>query len=192
MMRTLIVYGTRYGATASTTAEIAKVLRAGGMEVTIANAKEGKVKEVTRFDLIIVGSGMMIDKWTREAEAFLRRFQKDLANKRVALFVSSGAQALIEHDGNKELMGRSRTKYLDEKASEYGLHPIATGLFGGVWDFNRLPWWAKALPAAKQLMAENRRKLEAAGYKEAEPGVYDTRDWNVVRSWAGGLSKNSV
>ncbi len=192
MMRTLIVYGTRYGATASTAAEIAKVLRAGRMEVTVANAKEGKVKEVAAFDLIIVGSGMRIDKWTSEAEAFLKRFQKDLANKRVAMFVSSGAQALIEHDGNKELIGRGRTKYLEEKATEYGLHPISTGLFGGVWDFNRLPWWAKALPAAKQLMTENRRKLEAAGYKESEPGVYDTRDWDAIRSWAGGLSKTSA
>jgi menaquinone-dependent protoporphyrinogen IX oxidase len=184
MKRALVVYGTRHGATASTAAEIARVLRATGIEVTVANAKEDKVKEVAAFDLVIVGSGIQIDKWTGEGEAFLKRFHTDLANKTMALFVSSGAQAMIEYEGKKELLGRGRTKYLEEKAAQFGLHPIAMGLFGGVWDFNRMPWWAKALPAAKQLMAENRRKLEAAGYKESEPGVYDTRDWNAIRSWA--------
>ncbi|MDY6834313.1 MAG: hypothetical protein SVY53_05870 [Chloroflexota bacterium] len=32
-------------------------------------------------------------------------------------------------------------------------------------------------------MAAIKPKLEDAGYKEAKPGVYDTRDWNAIRSW---------
>jgi hypothetical protein len=32
--------------------------------------------------------------------------------------------------------------------------------------------------------ADLMQKLEAAGIKEAQPGVYDTRDLNAIRSWA--------
>jgi menaquinone-dependent protoporphyrinogen oxidase len=57
-MRTLIVYGTRYGATASTADEIAKVLGEEGFDVKVVNAKEEKVKDISPCDLIVVGSGM--------------------------------------------------------------------------------------------------------------------------------------
>jgi len=180
--KALIVYGTRYGATASTSEEIAGTMRKEGIEVRVVNAKEEKVKDIGEYELIIVGSGMQIDRWTGEAEDFLKKFQKELAKKKVALFVSSGAQALIEHEGKPEKIGRGKKKYLDEKAAKYNLQPVALGLFGGVFDFNRWPWWAgKAKPMAKQ-------QLDAAGFKETQPGIYDTRDWSVIRSWAKELA----
>ena len=40
MTKALIVYGTRYGATAGTSEEIANVLRQEGLEVRVVNAKE--------------------------------------------------------------------------------------------------------------------------------------------------------
>jgi menaquinone-dependent protoporphyrinogen IX oxidase len=43
-MKTLIVYGTRYGATTGTSEEIAKVLQAEGFEVKVVNTKEKKSK----------------------------------------------------------------------------------------------------------------------------------------------------
>jgi len=182
MIRALIVYGTRYGATASTSGEIAEVLRKEGFEVRVVNAKEEKVRDISEFELVVVGSGMQIYRWTGEAEGFLKRFHDELAKRKVALFVSSGAQALIEHEGKPEEIGKARRKYLEEKAAKYDLHPIALGLFGGVYDFNKWPWWAgKAKPMAK-------RQLEAAGFKETKPEVYDTRDWNAIRNWAKELA----
>ena len=44
-MKTLVVYGTRYGATAGTSEEIAKVLREEGFNVWVVNAKEEKVDD---------------------------------------------------------------------------------------------------------------------------------------------------
>jgi menaquinone-dependent protoporphyrinogen oxidase len=182
MTKALIVYGTRYGATASTSEEIAEVLRKDGFDVRVVNAKGEKVRDISEYELVIVGSGMQIDRWTGEAEDFLKKFQKELAKKKVALFVSSGAQALIEHEGKPEKIGRGKKKYLEEKAAKYNLQPVALGLFGGVYDFNRWPWWAgKAKPMAKQ-------QLDAAGFKETKPGIYDTRDWNTIRSWAKELA----
>jgi menaquinone-dependent protoporphyrinogen IX oxidase len=181
MNKTLIVYGTRYGATASTSEEIAATLRKEGIEVRVVNAKEEKVKDIAEYDLVIVGSGIQIYRWTGEPEDFLKKFQKELAAKKVALFVSSGAQAIVEHEGKPEEIVRGKNRYLQEKAAKYNLKPVALGLFGGVYDFSRWPWWAgKAKPMAKQ-------QLEAAGFKEAN-GIYDTRDWNAIRNWAKELA----
>jgi menaquinone-dependent protoporphyrinogen oxidase len=61
-MNTLLVYGTRYGATASTSEEIATVLRSEGLQVKIVNLKNEKVKDISPYDLIIVCSGMQMGK----------------------------------------------------------------------------------------------------------------------------------
>jgi menaquinone-dependent protoporphyrinogen IX oxidase len=195
--KALIVYGTRFGATVSTSKEIAKVLRNEGLEVRLVNAKKEKIKDISGDDLIIVGSGMMIHRWTKEPEKFLMKYQKELAKKKIALFVSSGAQVLIEHDkkfedfqfGGKtttitgdEAIGMTRKKYLEEKAAKYNLQPVAMAVFGGVYDYHHMPWWSgKAMEAAKP-------QLEAVGIKEVKPGVYDTRDWDAIRNWAKQLA----
>jgi menaquinone-dependent protoporphyrinogen IX oxidase len=183
MTKALIVYGTRYGATAGTSEEIARILQEEGFNVRVVNAKEDKVRDITEYELVVVGSGMQIDRWTGEAKDFLKKFQKELAKKKVALFVSSGAQAIIEHEGKPEEIGRARRKYLEEKAAKYNLQPVALGLFGGVWDYNKMPWWSR------KAMVTYKQKIEAAGFKEIKPGFYDTRDWNAIRNWAKELAQ---
>jgi menaquinone-dependent protoporphyrinogen oxidase len=199
--KVLIVYGTRFGATAGTAEEMAGVLRGEGAEVKIVNAKKEKVRDISEYDLIIVGSGMMMDRWTGEPEKFLQKFHQELAGKKLALFVSSGSQALIEHEGKieefhfggkttvllgDEATGRARKKYLVEKAEKYGLHPVALGLFGGIWDYNHAPWYAaKAMQISRPKMAE-------AGFKETQPGVYDSRDWTAIRNWARDLAAEAL
>jgi menaquinone-dependent protoporphyrinogen oxidase len=91
MTKALIVYGTRYGETASTSEEIANVIRKEGIEVRVVNAKEEKVNDIAEYDLVIVGSGIQINKWTGKPEKFLKKFQKELAKKKVALFVCCGS-----------------------------------------------------------------------------------------------------
>jgi len=131
--KALIVYGTRYGATQSTSEEIAKVLREEKLEVKVVNAKKEKVKDISPYDLIIVGSGMQMGKWTGEPENFLKQFQKELPNKKVAIFVSSAAQALIEHEKKTEEIESNRKQYLEEKAAKYNLQPISMVILGGVF-----------------------------------------------------------
>ena len=49
--KALIVYGTRYGATQSTSEEIAKVLQGEGLEVNVVNAKKERVRDISPYDL---------------------------------------------------------------------------------------------------------------------------------------------
>jgi len=179
-MKSLIVYGTRYGATAGTSEEIARVLRDEGFDVRVVNAKEEKVDDISEYELIIVGRGMKIDRWTKEPEKFLKKFRKELVKKKVAIFVSSGVQAIYEHEGKTDSMERAWRKYLEEKAEKYSLNPIAMAIFGGVLNFNKMSWMTR------KTVGQLWRKFEEAGF-EKKDGIYDTRDWEALRNWTKEL-----
>ena len=182
--KALIVYGTRYGATEMTSEEIANVLRQEGLDVKVVNLKTDKVKDIAEYELVIVGSGIQINRWTKEPEKFLKKFQKELAKKKVALFVCCGSTEPLDDKTDKaESIEKARTKYLEEKAAKYNLQPIALGLFGGVYNYNRVPWlFGKFMQAIKP-------RLEEAGVPQTEPGLYDTRDLNAIHSWAKELAQ---
>jgi flavodoxin len=193
--KALIVYGSRFGATAGTAEEIAGTLRNKGIDVRIANAKKETIDDISGYELIVLGSGMMWDRWTGETEKFLERFQKELGEKKVALFVSSGIQPLIEKEGRlpfgnprgkagapdpAEIIGRARKVYLEEKAAKYNLQPVSLGLFGGLLG-NNAPWWSR------KLFSSLGTRLKEAGFNELKPGTYDTRDLNAIRKWTEEL-----
>jgi len=182
-MKTLIAYGTRYGATASTAEEISRVLQEQGHDVDVVDVKRGKVKSISEYELVIIGSGMRMFKWVGEAEKFIKKFQNDLREKKTAIFVSSGAQALHKYDGDTGAMDSARTKYLVEKAEKYSLQPIMMTILGGVWDYNKMGF------PFKQTMIPFQMKLREAGVEEIAPGVFDTRDWDEIRNWAKELAQ---
>lgn len=62
----LIVYGTRFGATANTSEEIAKIFRQQVLETDVADAKKQKIKEIDSYSLVVVGSGIQVNRWTGE------------------------------------------------------------------------------------------------------------------------------
>ena len=180
--KVLIAYGTRYGATTGTAEEIAKVLREEGFEVKVVNLKKEKVKDISEYDLVIIGSGMKMDMWTSKTKSFLKKFSSELNKKKVAIFVSSGARALMEYKGENEEISRITKKYLEDKASKHYLNPIAMTMFGGIWDYNQM-----GKIYSKFLDSEIDNYIPA-GFKEIEPGVYDSRNWDEIRKWAKDLA----
>ncbi|MHA1906119.1 MAG: flavodoxin domain-containing protein [Candidatus Thorarchaeota archaeon] len=181
-MKTLIVYGTRYGATTGNAEEIGRVLEEEGFDVRVANAKKEKIKNISEYDLVIVGSGMRMFRWVKEPEKFLKKFQKELKQKKLAIFISSGAQAVFKHDGDTVAMEGAKKKYLIEKAEQYALEPVSMAIFGGIWDYNNMGF------AFKKTMGPFQMKLREAGIEETSPGVFDTRDWDEIRNWAKELA----
>ena len=181
-MNALIVFGTRYGATASTSEEIARVLREEGFDVRVVNAKKEKLNDISGYELIIVGSGMKINRWTKEPEQFLNKFKNELSTKKVAIFVSSSIQTILEHEENTEAIEKAQRTYLEEKADKYSLTPIAMTIFGGVLNFNEMGWMAR------KTVGQLWRKYEEIGI-EKKDGIYDTRDWDVIRNWTQELAR---
>ena len=181
MVNAIIIYGTRLGTTASTSEEIAKVLHEEGLEVRVVDAKKEKVKDVAGYDLVVVGSGIAMGKWTGEPEDCLKRFQKELAGKKVALFVSCGS-ASPSPTAKPEAVAMAKKNYLDDKAAQYNLRPVALGFFGAAYDYNNMPWWAS------MFMNAAKKDLVASGAQETKPGLYDSRDWDAIRAWAKELA----
>jgi len=182
--KALIVYGTRYGATANTSEVIADNLRQVGYEVKIVDAKKEKVQSISEYDLIIVGSGIQMGKWTSEPEDFIKKHQKELATKKLALFVScGGANPLSEGEQKNKELDNAKRKYLEDKSVEFNLNPVALGFFGGCYDFNKMSWFFK------KTLSSIKPKLESAGYKESKAGVYDLRNLDAISAWTREVAK---
>ncbi len=183
-MQALIVYGTRYGASAGTSEEIAKVLQAESFDVKVVNAKEEKIKDISTFDLIVVGSGMQMGKWTGEVEDFLKRFQTQLGQKKLAVFAST-MKTVSEREGKTEDVVKSRKTALGDKIAKYSLRPIAIGFFGGILDFNKMNF------VLRKTFGSIRSQLEKDGFKESPSGVYDLRNLEEIRGWAKELASKA-
>lgn len=183
-MKVLLVYGTRYGATAGTSEEIAKCLVSEGFDVKVVNAKEEKIKDISPFDLIIVGSGMQFGRWTGEAEDILKRFQKELGQKKVALFIST-MKTVTEREGKTEELAKTRKMELEDKVTKYDLQPISLGFFGGVLDFNKMNI------ITRKTLGFLKPQLQKDGFKESSSGVYELRDWEEIRGWAKELANSA-
>ncbi len=180
-MKTLIAFSTRYGATESTSNEIAKVLTEEGFDVRVVNLKNEKIKDISEYNLVIVGSGMQMGRWCKESEKFLDNFQEELREKKTAIFISSGSQVILEYDNLVEEMEKEWQKSLVEKAVRHSINPIAYGRFGGVWDWNKMGF------LFRKTLVPFKIKLEEIGIEELEPGVYDTRNWDEIRNWTKEL-----
>jgi menaquinone-dependent protoporphyrinogen oxidase len=185
VVKTLIVFGTRYGATTGTSEEIAQVLRGKGLDVKVVNARKEKIRDISEYELIIVGSGMQMGKWTGEADDFLRSFHNELERKKLALFVSS-MKTVSEREGKTADVAASRKVALDDKVAQYNLHPIALGFFGGVLDFNKMNF------LFRRTMGFLKPQLEKDGFQEVQPGVYELRDWDEIRKWARELAAKAI
>lgn len=184
-MNGIIVYGTHFGATKGTAEEIAKILRDNDFDVKLVNVQEEKVKDISEYELVIVGSSLANCKWNRPAEDFVKKFHKEFEHKKLALFVSS-VKTIAEREANMEEIANIRKIAFDDKIAKYNLKPIKMGLFGGILDYNKMGFFTR-----KAMEVAFISRLQNNGFKEAEPGVYDLRDWDEIRSWARELAKKT-
>jgi menaquinone-dependent protoporphyrinogen IX oxidase len=185
MSKALIVYATRFGATKSTSDEVAKILSEENFDVKVVNAKEDKIQEIDGYSLIVVGSGMSMGNWATEAEDFLKKFQRELDGKKLALFVSS-LKPVEEKQGKTDLVNRIQKIGIDDKIQKYHFNPISTAVFGGIVDYTKMNFIIK-----KSMEIGYKSALQKHGFKEIQPGVYDLRDWNQIETWAREIAKKA-
>jgi len=175
-MKTLVVYGTRYGTAAEIAEEVGKVIENEGLDVDLVDSRGLKNFDVSLYDLVVVGSGIKIGKWTKGSLKLLKDNKSALKNKKVALFVTCGAANL------PETVDEGQEKYLDAVAEKYLANkPVSTGLFGSVYD-----------PDAKHgiiyRFATNfmiKKELETQGKDTTKR--HDYRNWDEIRAWSHDL-----
>ncbi len=175
-MNVLLLYGTRWGGTEKVAQAIGKTLQDEGNTVDVVDAKEAP-ENIDGYDLVLVGSGLRADKWTKESEAFIEKNVAALKTKKLALYVSC---SMADRKDQGYEVGKKR--YLDDFAAKYGLAPIALGYFGGLMDFS----YSHGL-LVDIIVRVNRRNLRKNGLDTA--AVHDTRDWAAIEAWARETAK---
>ncbi len=170
----LVCYGTRYGSAGEIAENIGEILRNRGATVDIINLKKNKVKNLETFDLVVVGSGIQMGKWTKEPLQFLKKHHVILARKKVALLVSCMTAA------KPESCNQARKDYLDNIAADFPeIIPISMGLFGGLIDRSKGNIMTKAI---MQALAKS-----FAEEGEGTPERVDLRDREQIRIWTEGF-----
>jgi len=177
-MNALVVYGSRWGGTVAVAQKIAETLIEEGCRVDIVEARQ-ELPNVAMYDLIIVGSGIRADKWTKETLSFLEKNMDLLKTKKTALFVSCQMADRPE----KEVYEKARYQYLEKTAQQYGLKPISFGFFGGYMNFHQSHGLIVDI-----MVRVNRKSLSRNGLDTRK--VYDTRNWSNIADWARETAKS--
>jgi menaquinone-dependent protoporphyrinogen oxidase len=169
-MNVLITYSSGFGSTREVAEKIAGTFKErGGLDVTVLSIDN--VQGIDAFDVVVVGSSVRADRPLANVRDFFARYNEKLIGKQLAIFAVCLAANCSE--------GRDRVKhqYIAQIIDKYPeLKPISTGAFGGKLDFDRLN------PVMRTL-AE--RVLEKTGVPTK--GSVDTRDWNIIETWAINL-----
>jgi menaquinone-dependent protoporphyrinogen IX oxidase len=125
----LIAFATKSGATEDTARKIADTLTGNyGLEVNLINLSHQPSPDFSQYGSIVIGSGIRMKKWYKEAAKFL---ENDFRGKNVALFVSS-----MYDGGNPETYPVAVARYLEKISSEQlNVKPLTMEAFGGRMKF---------------------------------------------------------
>jgi menaquinone-dependent protoporphyrinogen oxidase len=161
--KVLVVYATKYGATAEIAKRIGQTLSKKGLAVDVQPADQ--VSDLAAYQAVVLGSAVYAGNWRKEAASFLEANQQALAERPVWLF-SSGPTG--EGDPVKLMKGWRFPEALQPVADR--IQPRDIAFFSGEIDLDKLN-----LP----------EKLIVKGLK-APTGDY--RDWEEIEAWAESIA----
>jgi menaquinone-dependent protoporphyrinogen oxidase len=160
----LVAYGTKYGATAEIAEKIGEVLRGAGLEADVVVAS--RAGDAHQYSAVVLGSGVYIGSWRKDATAFLKANESRLRGMPVWLF-SSGPTG--EGDPVALLKGWRFPQGLQPIADN--IKPRDIAVFGGVLDAKKL------------------NPIEKFMLKQMKAAMGDFRDWDAITAWAGGIGE---
>jgi len=174
MVKVLVAFGSRYGSTSEIAHAISTHLNNQDIETQLLNLKEIKQKNwpsLKNFDGILIGSGIKIGAWTKEAKKFLKQIRSDNITSPIGAFVSCGEA------GDPDKQSEAKKKYIEKVLAKFGVKATLHDAFGGVLD----------LTEASNLGGLNKKMLSLASkedptIKQGEKN--DGRDWAQIEKFA--------
>ena len=160
----LVVYGTKYGATAEIAERIGQVLREAGLRADVQPAD--RVGGLEPYGAVVLGSAVYIGQWRKEAANFLKANETVLADKPVWLF-SSGPTG--EGDAVELAQGWRFPGKLQPIADR--IQPRDIAIFHGAADENKMG------------------RLDKWLLKNVKAPIGDYRDWEAIAAWATAIAE---
>lgn len=159
----LVTYASKHGATAGIAEKIGEVLREEGLTVDLEPVD--RVGDLEPYAAVVLGSAVYVGRWRKEAAAFLKERESELAGRPVWLF-SSGPTG--ENDPVEAMDGWRFPERLKSVADRIGPKDVA--VFHGAIDTGTL------------------NVIERAAVKKVDAPVGDFRDWSVIAEWARSIA----
>src|SRR3954468_10254305 len=156
MSRVLVTYATKHGSTREVAEAVAAELRELGADVDVCAADA--VENVESYESVIVGGSLYTGRWHKDAQRFLKRYHRQLAERHVGVF-ALGPRTLAETE-----VTESRKQLDAALATVPDVEPAAVAIFGGVVDPTQMHFPFNRMAAS------------------------DARDWNAIRAWAGDFA----
>jgi menaquinone-dependent protoporphyrinogen oxidase len=160
----LVAYASKYGGTEEIAERIGEVLRQAGLDTDVLPA--GRVSDLAPYRAVVLGSGVYMGAWRKEAARFLKANEQALTDRLVWVF-SSGPTG----EGDPEELA-------DGWRFPAGLRPVAqriqprdTVVFHGVLDEKKLNLFQKWI-------------INRVGAP-----LGDFRDWDAIAAWATGIAE---
>lgn len=159
----LVAYATKYGATAEIAKKIGDVLRQSGLIVEVLPADQ--VRDLAPYKAVILGSGVYIGSWRKEAAQFLKTHEQALSQRPVWLFSSgpTGEGDPVKLTNGWRLPGK-------QQAIADRIHPREITVFQGALKAEKLNFFEKWI------------------LKNVKAPVGDFRDWNAIAAWAASIA----
>jgi menaquinone-dependent protoporphyrinogen oxidase len=178
MTKVLVVHASRHGGTRGIAERIGEVLRTEGLEADVAAADQ--VRDVRTADAFVVGSGVYMGSWLKEAVDFIAKNEATLASRPLWLFSSgplpgssaskSADDPLADALGPEKGPGSGGRKKIAELSA--ATHPRDHHVFLGAFDPNEAP---RAMSERLVRMMPASKDLLPAG---------DFRDWEAIEAWS--------
>ena len=162
-VQVLVVYATKYGATAEIAEKIGQVLGEAGLRADVLPAD--RVSDLTPYQAVVLGSAVYIGQWRKEAVKFLKANETVLAEKPMWLF-SSGPTG--EGDPVELVQGWRFPGKLQPIADR--IQPRDVAVFHGAVDAGKLNF------------------IEKWMLKNVKAPIGDFRDWDAITSWATAIA----
>jgi menaquinone-dependent protoporphyrinogen oxidase len=160
----LVAYASKHGATAEIAEKIGQVLRQAGLKADVLPAD--RVKDLTPYAAIILGSAVYVGQWQGKAAKFLQANEKTLGERPVWLF-SSGPS------GSGNPLGLVKGWRLPNSLQPVAdrIRPRDIAVFHGNVD-------------AKKMTLIEKKMIETV-----KVPFGDFRDWDAITAWTAGIAE---
>jgi menaquinone-dependent protoporphyrinogen oxidase len=158
-MKVLVTAASKHGSTRELAETIARVLEDHGLSAELVDMDE--VDDLSGYDAYVVGSGIYLGNWLKEARRFIDAHAPELAQRPTWLFASGSivGEPPVADDPNALRAGLVERLVETTNAREHKL-------FAGKLDLSKLGL------------------LEKAAVRGANASERDYRDWDDVTRWA--------